>query len=181
MNRCDLHLKLADQLYTWTDDYAHPAAQTDFCCSASAPTTAPAADAAARSPASWFSHRALQTLWQTRLQMRSRPRPRPQVLPLGQSLRTAAANGLHSPGFSPPGRRISGQLSATPSALGRDLRHQSRTARPPRGILRNRHESRPSLHLGSIRCRTRQPAPRQHGLRLARPRSRCAGHHGGRA
>ena len=164
MNRCDLHLKLADQLYTWTDNYAHPAAQTDFCCSASAPTPAPAADAAARSPASWFSHRALQTLWQTRLQMRSRPRPRPQVLPLGQSLRTAAANGLHSPGFSPPDRRISGQLSATPSALGRDLR-----------------ESRPSLHLGSIRCRTRQPAPRQHDLRLARPRSRCAGHQGGRA
>jgi hypothetical protein len=181
VNLSDLQTKLADQLYTCTDDYALPAAQPDFCCSAPASTPAAAGDATARSSTSWFPHRALQTLRQPGLQMRPRPRPRSQVLPLDQSLPTAAANGLHSPRLLPPDHGISGQLSAAPSALGRDLRHQSRAVIPPRGTLRNRHESCSAVSLGSLRCRTRQPAPRQHALRLARPRSRRAQGHGGRA
>lgn len=179
MSLSDLQPKLADQLYTCTDSYALPAAQTDFCCSAPSPTPATAANATARSSASWFPHRALQAVRQTGLQMRSRPRPRPQVLPLRQSLRATPANGLHPPGLSPPDHRISGQLSATPSDFGRDLRHQSRVVIPSRGTLRNRHESCSSVSIGSLRCRTRQPAARQHALRLARPRSRGARHHGG--
>ena len=80
------------------------------------------------------------------------------------------------------GRRISGQLSATPSALGRDLRHQSRAVSSPRATLSHRHhESWSSLSAASLRCRTRQLAPGQHALRLARPRSRRAQRHGGRA
>ena len=180
MNLFDLQTKLADQLYTCTDDYALPAAQTDFCCSASASTPAAAAGAAARSSAPWVPHRALQALRQARLQMRARPRSWPQVLSLPQSLSTAAANGLHSPGLLPPDQTISGQLSATPGALGRDLRHQSRTVVSARCILRNRHESCPSRNLACLRCRTRQPASRQHALRVARPRNSCARYRGGR-
>ena len=181
MNISDLQTKLADQLYTCTDSYALPTAQTDFCCSASAPTPAPAADTATRSSAPRLPHRALQALRQAGLQMRSRPRSRAQVLPLRQSLWTAAANGLHSPGLLPPDFRISGQLSATPSTLGRDLRHQSRAVISARYILRNRHESCPSRNLASLRCRTWQPASRQHALRLARPRSGHTRQEGGRA
>ncbi len=179
MNSADLQTKVADQLYTCTDDYALPAAQTDFCCSAPAPTSAASAAATARSSTPRFSHRALQTVWQARLQMRSRPRPWPQILSLGQSLRATTANGLHPPRLFSPDHRISGQLSSASSDFGRDLRHQSRTVIPARCILRNRHE--PSRKVASLRCRTRQPASRQHPLRLARPRNNREGRCGGRA
>src|SRR5215831_7454675 len=144
MKHSDLQTQLADQLYTWTDNHALQAAQTDFCCLAPAPPPATAPYAAARSFAPWFSHRALQTLWQAGLQMRPRPRPRPKVLPVGKSLWATAANGLRSAGLSPRNHRISSQLSATPSDFGRDLRHQSRVVVPSRGILRNCYESCPS-------------------------------------
>ena len=181
MNLSDLQTNLADQLYTWTDDYALPAAQADFCCSAPAPTPATPARATPRSSAPWFSHRALQTLWQARLQMRSRPRPRPKILSLGQSLPTTTANGLHSAGLLSPSHRISGQLSSAPSDFGRDLRDQSRVVIPPRGTLRNRHESCHSLNVPALRCRTRQPPSRQHALLLARQRNSCERHCGGRS
>lgn len=64
MRISDLQSKLADQLYTCTDNYALQCAQPDFCCSAQAPTSATAADAAARSAPAWLPHRALQTMWQ---------------------------------------------------------------------------------------------------------------------
>lgn len=171
MSLSALQAQLADQLYTCTDDYAPQAAPTKFCCSASAPTSAASAAASARSSTPWFSYRALQTLWQARLQMRSRPRSRPKILSLGQSLRATTANGLHSPRLLSPDHRISGQLSSPSSDFGRDLRHQSRAVIPARCILRNRHESCPSRHIGSLRCRSRHPASRQHALRLARPRN----------
>jgi hypothetical protein len=180
MTLSDLQTQLADQLYTWTDNHALQPAQSDFCCLAPAPPPAPAPDAAARSFAPWFPHRALQTLWQTGLQMRPRPRPWPKVLPLGQSLRATAANGLRSTGLSPRNHRISSQLSTTPSDFGRDLCHQSRVVVPSRRILRNCYESCPARSVASLRCRTWQSARRQHALRLARQRS-SRKRHGGRA
>src|SRR5215469_1256641 len=178
MNISGLQTKLADQLYTWTDNHALQAAQTNFCCSAPAQTSVIAADATARSFAPWFPHRALQALWQAGLQMRSRPWAWPKVLSLGQSLRPATTNGLHSPGLSPPHQRISGQLSATPPDFGRDLHYQSRAVIASRGALRNWHESCPHLSLGSLRCRIWQSAPRQHAFYLARQRSSREGHGG---
>ena len=176
MKHSDLKTELADQLYTWTDTHALQPAQTDFCCSAPAPTPAPAADATPRSSAPWFSHRTLQTLWQAGLQMRPRARPWLKVLPVGQSLWATTANGLRSAGLSTRNHRISSQLSTTPSDFGRDLRHQSRVVVPPRGILRNWYESCPSRNVASLRCRTWQSARRQHALRLARQRSSRKSH-----
>ena len=181
MKISNLQPRLADQLYTWTDTHALQAAQTDFCCFAPTPPSATAPVPAARLSASWFSHRALQSLWQAGLQMRSWPWPRPKVLPLSQSLRATATNGLHSPGLLPSNHRISGQLSSTPSNCGRDLRHKSRAAIPARGTLRDRHESGSPLHLGSFRCRIWQSAPRQHALLLARRGNGRKTHRGGRA
>jgi|GEM_PF-1128167 len=180
MNLFYLQIQLADQLYTWTDNYAHPAAQTGFCCFAPTQTSAAPAAATARSSTPWFSHRALQTLRQARLQMRSQPRSWPKILSLGQSLRAATANGLHPPGLLSPDHRVSGQLSSASSDFGRDLRDQSRAVISARCTLRNRHEPCPSRNVASLRCRSRQPASRQHALRLAGPRNRER-HRGGRA
>jgi hypothetical protein len=181
MKISNLQLPLADQLYTWPDTYALQTAQTDSCCFAPTPPSATAPAAAPRLPASWFSHRTLQTLWQAGLQMRSWPRPRPKVLPLRQSLWATTANGLHSPGLLPSNHRISGQLSSTPSNFGRDLRHKSRAVIPARGTLRDGHESGSPFHPASFRCQIWQSAPRQHALRLARRRNGRKAHRGGRA
>src|SRR5215469_18760126 len=178
MKYSDLQTQLADQLYTWTDNHALRPAQRNFCCLTPAPPPATAPDAAARSSAPWFSYQALQTLRQTGLQMRPRPRPWSKVLPVGQSLRATAANGLRSTGLSARNHRISSQPSTTPSDFGRDLRHQSRVVVPPRGILRNCYESCPSRSVASLRCRTWQSARRQHAVRLARQRSSRKSHGG---
>jgi len=169
----------ADQLYTWPDTHALPTAQTNFCRVASTPPTALAPPATPRSSFARLPHRALQTMRQAGMQVRPRPRSWPQVLPLGQSLWPATANGLPPPGLSKPGQRVSRQLPSSPRDLGRRLRHQSRTAMPPRGALSHSHETCSGLALLSLRSQTRRPAPGQYALRLARRRTQRRSHCGG--
>src|SRR6266436_5077233 len=169
MNRLGL---LADQLYIWSDAYALSTAQTVFCCFAPAAATATAPAATPRSSVARFPHRALQTLRQAGMQMRPRPRSRPQVLPLGQSLWTATANGLHPPGLLPPDLRISGALPPAASDRGRDLRHQSRTVMPPRAALSYLHEPPTPRHIGSVRSEPVRPTAGDYALRLAGRRIR---------
>jgi hypothetical protein len=161
----------ADQLCKWSDTHALTTAQTDFCRVTPPPPTAIAPPSAARSSLAGFAHRALQTMRQAGMQVRPRPRSWPQILPLGQSLWPATANGLHPPGLSKPGQRVSRQLPSSPRDLGRGLRHQSRTAMPPRGALSQPHEPYFRLALRSLRSQTRRPAPGQYALRLARRRT----------
>jgi hypothetical protein len=170
----------ADQLDTWSDTDAHQNAQTVFHCRTT--TTAPTAIAPAattRSSVAGLAHRALQTLRQAGMQVCTRPRSWPQVLPLSQSLWPATANGLHPPGLSKPGQRVSRQLPSSPRDLGRGLRHQSRTAMPPRGALSHPHEPRFRLTLRSLRSQTRRHAPGQYALRMARRRTHRRSHRGG--
>jgi hypothetical protein len=177
MNRAALQ---ADQLYTWSDTNAHQNAHTVFHCRPT--TTAPTAitpAATVRSSVAGLAHRALQTLRQARMQVCTRPRSWPQVLPLGQSLWPATANGLHPPGLSKPSQRVSGQLPSSPRDFGRDLRHQSRTATPPRGALSHSHEPCCCLALRSFRSQTRRPALGQYALRMARCRTQRRSHRGG--
>ena len=169
----------ADQLYTWSDTYAPPVAQTNFCRVASTPPTAIAPPAAPRSSFAGLPHRALQALRQAGMQVRPRPRSWPQVLPLGQSLWPPTANGLPPPGLSKPGQRVSRQLPPSPRDLGRGLRHQSRTAMPPRGALSHLYEPCTRLALRSFRSQTRRPTPGQYALRLARRRIHGRSHRGG--
>ena len=176
MNRTALQ---ADQLYTWPDTHALPTAQTNFCRVASTPPTALAPPATPRSSFAGLPHRALQTMRQAGMQVRPRSRSWPQVLPLGQSLWPATANGLPPPGLSKPGQRVSRQLPSSPRDLGRGLRHQSRTAMPPRGALSHSHETCSGLALLSLRSQTRRPAPGQYALRLARRRTQRRSHRGG--
>jgi hypothetical protein len=169
----------ADQLYTWSDNYAHPIAQTDVCRFASTTPTAIAPPATPRSSLAGLPHRALQTLRQAGMQVCSRSRSWPQVLPLSQSLWPATANGLHPPGLSKPGQRVSRQLPSSPRDLGRGLRHQSRTAMPPRGTLSHLYELCSRLAFRSLRSQTRRPTPGQYALRLARRRTHGRSHRGG--
>jgi len=169
----------ADQLYTWTDIHALPTAQTYFCRVASTTPTAIAPPATPRSSFAGLPHRALQAMRQAGMQVRPRPRSWPQVLPLGQSLWPATANGLHPPGLSKPGQRVSRQLPSSPPDLGRGLRHQSRTAMPPRGTLSDPHAPCFRLALRSLRSQTRRPAPGQYALRVARRRTPWRSHRGG--
>jgi hypothetical protein len=169
----------ADQLYTWSDTYALPTAQTDFCRVASTPPTAIASPAAPRSSFAGLAHRALQAMRQAGMQVRPRSRSWPQVLPLGQPVWSATANGLHPPGLSAPDHRISCQLPSSTRDLGRGLRHQSRTAMPPRGALSHPHEPCSRLALRFLRSPTRGSAPGQYALRMARRRTQWRSHRGG--
>lgn len=171
----------ADQLYTWSDTHASQTASTLFCRRfASTSPTASTPVTPARLSVAGFPHRALQTLRQAGMQMRPRPRSWPQVLPLSQSLWPTTANGLHPPGLSKPGQRGSRQLPPSPRDLRRGLRHQSRTAMPPRGALSHFHEPCCCLVLRSLRSQTRRPTPGQYALRLARRRTHGRSHRGGR-
>jgi hypothetical protein len=176
MNRSKLQ---ADQLCTWSDTNAITTAQTDFCRVASSPPTAIAPPAAPRSPFAGFAHQALQAMRQAGMQVRPRSRSWPQVLPLGQSLWPATANGLHLPGLSEPSQRVSRQLPSSPRSLGRGLRHQSRTATPSRGTLSHPYEPCSCLALSFLRSPSRRPAPGQYALRLARRRTHGRSHRGG--
>src|SRR5207248_3645794 len=77
----------SDQLLTWSDANI----EADHRRLAKAPPSAPAPAASAQSCPRWFPHRALQTLRQARMQVRSRPRSWPQILSVGELSRPAPA------------------------------------------------------------------------------------------
>ena len=127
---------VSDQLLTWSDENR----ETDHRRLAKAPPSAPAPIAPAQSGPSRFPHRALQTLWQARLQVRRRPRSWPQVLSVGELSRPAPANGLCPARVLRAGERVAGQLPPRPPDPGGDLRDQPRAPTPSREALRDRHE-----------------------------------------
>src|SRR5215831_19889730 len=127
---------VSDQLLTWSDEYI----ETDHRRLAKAPPSAPAPIASTQGCPPGFPHRALQTLWQARMQMRRRPRSWPQVLPVGKLSRPAPANGLRPARVLRAGERVPGQLPPRPPDPGGDLRDQPRAPTPSREALKNRHE-----------------------------------------
>src|SRR5216684_3814748 len=87
----------SDQLDTWSDIHEEDRA----CCQlAKTPSSPPAPTAPAQGDPARLADRALQTLWQARMQMRRRPRPWPQVLSFGELPGIAAADGLCAAGIS---------------------------------------------------------------------------------
>ena len=166
---------ISDQLLTWSDENI----ETDRRRLAKAPPSAPAPITPAQSGPAWFPHRALQTLWQARLQMRRRPRSWSQVLSVGKLSRPAPANGLRPARVLRAGERVPGQLPPRPPGPGGDLRDQPRAPTPSREALRDRHERSAASSPRADRSRTGRRAPRQHARRLARPRPPLDGHRGG--
>ena len=166
---------VSDQLLTWSDENI----EADHRRLAKAPPSAPAPIAPAQSGPSRFPHRALQTLWQARLQMRRRPRSWPQVLSVGKLSRPAPANGLRPARVLRAGERVPGQLPPRPPDPGGDLRDQPRAPTPSREALRDRHERSALSPPRADRSGTGRRAPRQYARQLARPGPQLDGHRGG--
>ena len=166
---------LSDQLLTWSDENI----EADHRRLAKAPPSAPAPTAPAQSGPPWFPHRALQTLWQARMQMRPRPRSWPQVLSVGKLSRPAPANGLRPARVLRAGERVPGQLPPRPPDLGGDLRDQPRAPTPSREALKDRHERSAVIPPCTDRSGTGRRAPRQYARQLARPRPQLDPQRGG--
>lgn len=126
---------MTDQLNTWSDNYVACNAQTVLVRPAEAAAATLTPTAPARSLAPRLSHRTLQTLRQSRMQMRSRSRSWPKVLPLGKSFGTTSANGLCAAGFSAAGYGISRSLPAASPGHRGNLRDQWRAPASARGLV----------------------------------------------
>jgi hypothetical protein len=166
---------LSDQLLTWSDENI----ETDRSRLAKAPPSAPPPIAPAQSCPSWFPHRALQTLWQARMQMRRRPRSWPQVLPVSELSWPAPTNGLRPARVLCAGERVPGQLPPRSPDLGGDLRDQPRAPTPSREALKDRYERSAASSPRTDRSGTRRRAPCQYARQLARPRPQLDHQRGG--
>jgi hypothetical protein len=165
----------SDQLLAWSDENI----ETDHSRLAKAPPSAPAPITPAQSCPPWFPHRALQALWQARMQMRRRPRSWPQVLPVGELSRPAPTNGLRPARVLRAGERVSGQLPPRPPDLRGDLRDQPRAPTPSREALKDRHERSAVIPPCTDRSSVWRRTARQYACQLARPRPRLDRQRGG--
>lgn len=98
----------SDQLYNWS---AHDQERLLFIPAPEAPC-APSSTACPPARLAGLPHRTLQALRETRLPVRPGAGARSQVLPLRQSARTRARDGLRSLRVSPPGRSVPDQSAA---------------------------------------------------------------------
>jgi len=159
------HTVESDQLYTWSDTNEEKRAR---CRLEKTPSSPRAPTAPTQGDLTRLADRALQTLWQARVQMRRWSRPWPQVLSVGELPGLAAANGLCAAGVSRPDCRVRRQLPPSPRDLRSDLRDQPRTAAPPGGALKGHHARSAPHPPCANRCRIGWRAPRQYGRSLAR-------------
>jgi hypothetical protein len=164
----------SDQLYTWSDSCAREnllrfAKTPPISCAATAPTH--------RDPP-WLAHRALQTLWQARLQVCQWSGARPQVLPLGKLSGLSTSHGLCAARVLRSDHRIPGQLPTNPRDLRGDLRDQLRTTTASRGTLRNRDGRCTFCAHRTLGNGNRRRSPGQYARRLARQRTKRSGIYG---
>src|SRR5665647_3654428 len=165
----------SDQLYMWSDENGKPACYR----LEKTPSSPPAPTAPAQGDPARLADRALQTLWQGRVQVRRRPRSWTQVLPFGELPGLAAADGLCAAGVSRSDGGVCRQLPPSPRDLRSHLRDQPRTAAPPGGALNGHHGRSSVRHPYANRCWIGWRAPRQYGRSLARWQPRQFGKCGG--
>ena len=160
---------LSDQFSTWSANGRYSVVYF-----AQTPRAIAEANAGVRDALARLSHRALQALRQTGLQVCRRPRPWPQVLPVRELSRPPAPNGLRTASRLHRRYRTSGELLPSPRDHRGNLRDQPRTIAPPRGALRGAGEPVSAVthphHRSAIGRRTH----RQHARGLAHRRA-CAG------
>ncbi len=159
---------VSDQLYTWSDEHT----KRTRCRPPKAPQRSCASTAAAQIDLARLAHRALQAVWQARMQMRRRSRTRTQVLSVGKLSRPAAANGLRAAGGLWANSGVSRQLSPEPRDSGDDLRDQPRIAAPSRGALSRPHERVAGRCPRLDRCGIGRRAARQYARQLDRRQPR---------
>src|SRR5215471_7461207 len=154
----------SDQLYAWSDENSEP----HHGRIAETPRRTLAPTSSAPGHPSRLSHRALQTMRQTGMQVRRRPRSWTQVLFVGQLSRLAAANGLCAPGVLRSDGRVPGQLPSGPRDPRNDLRDQPRTTAPPGGALTACHAPSRLCPPYIDRCESGRPVTGQYAGSLAR-------------
>jgi hypothetical protein len=122
---------VSDQSYTWSDTYAR-----SFDHSTQAPAQATAAQVSAVGYCfAWLANRTLQTLRQTRLQVRQRSRAWPKALPVSKPHGGTPCHGLRSTSYPAASGRVSCQLSRDPRQARSAVRNQSGVASPPGTVL----------------------------------------------
>src|ERR1017187_2925615 len=168
----------SDQLYTWSEINEEKRACRHL---EKTPSSSRTPVAFPQGDPTRLADRALQTLWQARVQVRRRSRPWSQVLPLGELSGLAAADGLCAAGVARSDCGVCRQLPPGSRDLRGDLRDQPRTAALPGGVLNGRHE-RSFVHPPCVtRCWTGWRASRQYGRSLARRQpglfGKCGGGH----
>ena len=159
---------LTDQLNTWSDHYVAYNAQTALVRPAKAAAATLTPIAPARSLAPRLSHRTLQTLRQSRMQMRSRSRSWSKVLPLRKSSGTTSANGLRAAGFSATGYGIPRSPPAASPGHRGNLRDQWRTLASARGLVSHDKAPTRSAFLFTPQYAYGSYPSRQYARRLAK-------------
>jgi hypothetical protein len=129
---------------------------------ASAPTAAVGCDPAR------LADRALQALWEARLQVRRRPRSWPEVLPVGELSGRTAPDGLRAAGRPRRDPHPGRQLPHRTNHPGGDLRDQPRALTAPRGAVSVGGERSTLIAHPIDRYRRRRTAPGQYDRALAR-------------
>lgn len=118
---------ISDQLFNWSDNNEG----TFDCISEEATKGACEATAIATRHSAGISHRAVQTVWQARLQVCAGSWPWSQALLVGERCRQHAEDGLCSCRLQGSSGRASQQLLSSPGDPGRDLRDQLRAVASP--------------------------------------------------
>lgn len=128
-------------------------------------------------PPARLTHRALQTLRQTRMQVRSGTRTRSQILPLHQPTRINPGDGLCSTGGSRHGRSVSRELSSSSRDSRPDLQHQSGTASSQGASIEKRRVHGKS-HIPGCASNRSPPGgyPRRQHVGELTPSNACAQH-----
>jgi hypothetical protein len=166
---------LSDQLLQWSA----PNDQSVLFCPQTAPQEALARAASTGLGPARLAHRALQTLRQTRVQMRRGSRARSQVLSVGKFSGQSTTDGLRPAGRSRRDQRTTRQLSSDPRDLRGHLRDQPRTAAASRGAVRSFGELGVDLAHHPHRFAVWRRAAGQHARGLVRSRARVAAYRGG--
>jgi hypothetical protein len=150
----------SDQLYNWSDIYGTEDNKSSPAKTKKTPSQAPSfAGHSAR-----LTDRAIQALWQARMQMCGRARPWPQVLPVHQPVREEARNGLYSRRIPRKGKSVFGELSQGKRNLRRTLLYLPRAFAPKGTFLDGFYANLRSQHerVGFHQCWGDRPYLRQH-------------------
>lgn len=155
----------SDQLYTWSDGYTRPTR----CSTPQTPQRLGASVAPTSIHSAWLPDRAIQAMWQARMQMRRWPWTWTQILSVGELSGHATADGLRAPGESWAGARVSRQLPTDARDSGRDLRDQPGVIASSRRTLKRPHEPLAGHLTRSGRCESWRRASGQYAGALGRP------------
>jgi hypothetical protein len=165
----------SDQLYTWSDICA----RENFFRLAKTPPISSAAIAPTHRDPPWLAYRALQTVWQARLQVCRRSGARSQVLPVGKLSGLSTSHGLCTTRVLRSGHRVPRQLPTNARDFRGNLRDQPRTITASRGALRSRDGRRTFCVHRTVGNGNRRRSPGQHARSLAGRRSKCFDRWGG--